>query len=103
MRMTERAAGLATAREIQEMQRAWSEAQHREWERTRWMAWQNMMLSPNIKPQHKPKTPQAFMRFPWEPAPKEVRVEDIRVSEDEARVLNAIFREINEKRQQPES
>lgn len=95
MRMTERAAGLATAREIQEMQRAWSEAQHREWERTRWLAWQQMMLSPNIKKTDKPRTPKAFMRFPWErDEMADVRPEDIRVTPEQVAELNRIFEEL---------
>ena len=94
MRMTEREAALTTARQIQELMRAWNEGQHREWERTRWMAWQQMLLSPNIKQADKPRTAQAFMRFPWE-QPEEIDMERIRVSEEEAAKLNAIFDEIH--------
>ena len=63
----------------------------------RWMAWQNMMLSPNIKPVNKPKTPIAFCRFPWEePVEDELKrkAEEYRVTEEEIAELNRIFAEV---------
>ena len=96
MRMTERQAGLATAREIYELMRAWSERERGAWERTRWLAWQMMLLSPNIKPANKPHSVQEFMRLPWETAPAvTVTAEKARVTEREKAVLNAIFDELH--------
>ena len=94
--MTERQAGLATAREIYELMRAWSERERGAWERTRWLAWQMMLLSPNIQPGKKPRTVQDFMRLPWETAPAmTVTAEKARVTEREKAVLNAIFDELH--------
>lgn len=96
MRYTERQAGLATAREIYELMRAWGERERGAWERTRWMAWQMMLLSPNIKPANKPRTVQDFMRLPWEKAePTTVTAERARVTEAERAALNAIFDELH--------
>ena len=99
MRMTERQAGLATAREIYELMRAWSERERGAWERTRWLAWQMMLLSPNIQPGKKPRTVQDFMRLPWEKKPVEMSAEKARekarVTDEEKAILNAIFDEIH--------
>lgn len=95
--MTERAAGLATAREIYELMRAWGERERGAWERTRWLAWQMMLLSPNIDGSKKPRTVQDFMRLPWEKAQemKDVDMSKVRVSDAEKAMLNAIFNEIH--------
>ena len=63
----------------------------------RWIAWQNMMLSPHIKPVNKPKTPTAFCRFPWdEPEGDELKrkAEQYRVTPEEIAELNRIFAEV---------
>ena len=60
------------------------------------MMWQEMMLSPNIKPAHKPKTPQAFCRFPWEQSADEELAEKAkayRITPEEEAELNRIMAE----------
>ncbi len=60
------------------------------------MMWQEMMLSPNIKPAHKPKTPQAFCRFPWEQSADEELAEKskaYRITPEEEAELNRIMKE----------
>ena len=67
------------------------------------MAWQNMMLSPNIKPVNKPKSPMAFCRFPWEePEDDEIRrkAEKYRVTDEEIAELNRIFAEVEAAKKQ---
>lgn len=64
------------------------------WIFARWAAWQNVLLSPNIKPAHKPKTPQAFCRFPWE-QPNEAemaeKAKQYRITPEEEAALNRIL------------
>lgn len=60
------------------------------------MMWQEMLLSPNIKPGHKPKTPQAFCRFPWEQTEAEELAEkakQYRITPEEEAELNRILKE----------
>jgi len=75
----------------------------RKWELARWMAWQTMLLSPNIKPGNKPKTPHAFCPFPWEELDNEAlkkKADQCKVTEDEKNELNRIFAEIERNAQQ---
>ena len=62
----------------------------------RWMMWQEVLLSPNIKRHDKPKTPQAFCRFPWEES-EEVemaeKAKQYRITPEEEAELNKIFKE----------
>lgn len=61
------------------------------------MAWQEVLLSPNIKPYNKPKTPQAFCRFPWEESQDDElkrKAEQYRITPEEEAELNRIFKEI---------
>lgn len=95
--MTERQAALTGWREYDLRRRGLEEAAREEWERIRWMAWQNVLLSPNIKSANKPRTPRAFWRFPWEePEDEELRrkAADYRVSPEEEAELNRIFKEL---------
>ncbi len=60
------------------------------------MMWQEMLLSPNIKPGRKPKTPQAFCRFPWEQTEAEELAEkakQYRITPEEEAELNRIMKE----------
>lgn len=71
------------------------ESQER-WSIARWMVWQEMLLSPNIKPHHKPKSPQAFCRFPWErPEAEELaeKAKQYQVTPEEETALNKILTE----------
>ena len=53
-------------------------------------------MSPNIKPANKPKTPQAFCRFPWEQTAAEELTEKAKlykVTPEEVSELNRIMQE----------
>lgn len=67
------------------------------WEIARWLAWHELLLSPNIKPANKPHTAQAFHCFPWEqPTDDELKekARNYSVSQEEIEELNRIFAEI---------
>lgn len=54
-----------------------------------------MLLSPNIKPASKPKTVQAFCRFPWEvqtDAELKEKAEACKISPAELNELNEIIK-----------
>ena len=58
------------------------------------MAWQNVLLSPNIKQHNKPKSPQAFLPFPWEkPSDEELaeKAQKYRLTDAEVVELNKIL------------
>ena len=60
------------------------------------MMWQEMLLSPNIKPAHKPKTPRAFCRFPWEQTEADELTEkakQYKITPEEEAELNRIMKE----------
>ncbi len=60
------------------------------------MMWQEMLLSPNIKPGSKPRTPQSFCRFPWEQPDAEALAEkakEYRVTPEQVAELNRIMTE----------
>lgn len=62
----------------------------------RWLAWQNVLLSPNIKPAHKPKTATAYCRFPWEESEEDEltrKAKEYRVTPEEVAELNRIMAE----------
>lgn len=83
--------------------KGYDQKEQREWERLRWDAWQRVLLSPDIKPGKKPRTARAFVRFPWEePEAEEMkrRAKESRVTEEEMAVLNAIFEQIANKKDQ---
>ena len=73
------------------------EAKNREiqerWELARWMCWHAMMLSPDIKPYNKKKTPHAFFPFPWEEPEKETTPEVCHISEETEAALNDIVKD----------
>jgi hypothetical protein len=55
-----------------------------------------MLLSPNIKPHQKPKTPVSFCRFPWERPEQDELVEkarEYRVTPEQEDALNKILQE----------
>ena len=60
------------------------------------MMWQEMLLSPNIKQGHKPRTPQKFCRFPWEQSEAEEleqKAKEYRITPEEEAELNRIMQE----------
>lgn len=60
------------------------------------MMWQEMLLSPNIKQGHKPRSPQKFCRFPWEQSEEDElrqKAEEYRITPEEEAELNRIIKE----------
>ena len=60
------------------------------------MMWQEILLSPNIKPGHKPRTPQNFCRFPWEQSEEDElkqKAQAYRITPEEEAELNRIIAE----------
>lgn len=81
--MTEREAALTSYHEYVTRLKGFDMERRDRWEMKRWEMWQHMLLSPNIKEYNKPKTPQAFMRFPWEKDPNAgVTQEDCKISQE---------------------
>ena len=75
--------------------------QRERWTIARWMCWQDVLLSPNIKPGSKPRTPQAFCRFPWEKSEKEEieeKARAFRLTPEQEAELNKIMAEFDAKR-----
>lgn len=65
-----------------------------EWEQTRWKVWQ--LMTPHYKKGQAPKTPQAFLRFPWERISEAdmPTVEEVHVTKEQSDELNRIFNSI---------
>lgn len=83
--MTQRQAALTSVGEYLQRRDGYEKAQQLEWERCRWMAWG--IFSPFVG-KNRPRTPQQWVRFPWEcgqSAPM------IRISESDEMTLNDIF------------
>ena len=68
------------------------------WEIARWMRWHAVQLSPDIKPFNKPHSPRLMMRFPWEEPEQEITPQDCHVTEEEARVLEAIMEDLKRRK-----
>jgi len=93
--LTEHQAAMTTLHEYRLRFEGFDRQRRFEWEQTRWKVWQ--LMTPHYKKGQAPKTPQAFMRFPWEKmTEEEVRkhVEDCHVTQEQADELNRIFAEI---------
>lgn len=82
--MTERQAAMTSIREFQMRMKAYRERQQVEWERARWTAFS--IFSPFVK--NGPKTPKAWVRFPWE-VPDQART--VVIDEGKSNVLNKLY------------
>ena len=73
--MTLKQAALTSVREFQHRMKGYTEVQNSEWEKARWIAFS--IFSPFIK--NGPKTPEQWVRFSWESAPKKkiVRIDSV--------------------------
>lgn len=94
--MTEDQAARTSWHEYELRRKGKDEEIHEHWSLIRWLAWQEMLLSPNIKPAHKPKTPLTFCRFPWEQPDQDELVEKAReykVTPEEEVALNKILQD----------
>ena len=97
--MTVEQAGWATAREYELRRKGYDEAEQEKWERARWKMFLAMQMQPFVKSHSKPKTPQAWIRFPWEKKVGEVTKEDCLVREDEVAQLNRLLRDFKSRMQ----
>ena len=61
--MTQRQAAWVSVGEYKQRREAYERQQQLEWERCRWMAWS--IFSPFVG-KNRPKTPQQWVKFPWE-------------------------------------
>lgn len=82
--MTERQAAMTSMREFELRMAGYREQQQVEWERARWTAFS--IFSPFIK--NGPKTPDAWVRFPWE-KPKVAKV--VKIDDESIYKLNNIY------------
>lgn len=67
------------------------------WEVARWEQFQQMMMNPNIKPFNKPRTLHQFHSFPWDEQPNNIKAEDIKITENEVAVFNALMADFKER------
>lgn len=89
--MTETQAGLTSFHEYKLRLEGFEKDRQERWEMKRWEMWQHILLSPNIKSGNKPKSPQAYMRFPWEKDPAdEVKPEDCTITAEVSDALNKL-------------
>ena len=86
--MTEVQAGFTTVRELNLKAKARREAEQSRWELARWQMFLALQMQPFVK--NKPKDIKAWITFPWERV-VEVRKEDCKVTNDEARQLDNLL------------
>lgn len=100
---TEREAALTGYHEYVRLREGKERELQEQYEIARWVCFNIMALSPNIKPYNKPKTLQAYARFPWERMTVEEAEEakaKCGVTDEEAAKLNQIFDEIHKRKRQ---
>ena len=87
--MTIEQAGWVSMREYLLRRKGEDEKERVLWERARWQMFLTMQMHPHIKAHQKPKTPEAWIRFPWEKG-QEITAEQTVVTNEEMERLNAI-------------
>lgn len=65
------------------------------WSIARWLAYQEMLLSPYIKSHLKPRSPVQFYRFPWE---QQDQHESAKMTAAQEQELFRIIREFNDQK-----
>lgn len=63
---TEREAMYVSFREARMLQEGYDRRMRIHWEVARWEQFMQVSISPDIRRNSKPRTPQAMLRFPWE-------------------------------------
>lgn len=98
--MTAQQAGFTTLREFNVKVNARQKAEEAKWERARWQMFLMLQMMPLIKPHSKPKSAQAWIRFPWEKAQNENQwtAEDCKVTDREKEQLTRIFQQFKNKK-----
>ena len=90
--MTQRQAALTSVGEYLQRREGFEKAQQLEWEKCRWVAWG---IFSHFVGKNRPRTPQQWVKFPWEhtaPAPM------IEITESDEKTLNDIFNDFVAKR-----
>lgn len=93
--MTEREAALTSYPEYLLRLNGKIEKDREKWELARWICWQQMLLSPNIKPGHKPNTAKGYCTFPWERETAEElkqKAAECRITPEQEAELNEIIK-----------
>jgi hypothetical protein len=94
--MTAEQAGRTTVREFNLKHKARTEAERSKWELARWQMFLALQMQPFIKQHSKPRTAQAWIKFPWEKV-KEVTKEDCKVGTQEQEQLNRMLQDFIKK------
>lgn len=71
-----------------------AEEERHEWERARWQMYMVVQMHPYLK--QKPKTPQEWVKFPWEIEKPQEGI-NWQTSEEEAQRVREIFKHYKEK------
>lgn len=96
--MTTEQAGHTTVREFNLKHKARTETERAKWEMARWQMFIALQMQPFIKPQNKPKSAQAWIRFPWE-KPDAVTKEECKVGKHEEEQLNNMLQDFIRKQE----
>ena len=91
--MTQRQAALTSVGEYMQRREGYERQQQLEWERDRWLAWS--IFSPFVG-KNRPKTPQQWVKFPWESSQPTHMIE---ITESDCMTLNDIFKDFQSKKQ----
>ena len=75
------------------------EAERSKWELARWQMFLALQMQPFIKQHSKPKTVQAWIRFPWE-RPEVVTKEDCKVTTEQTEQLNNMLQDFIRKQEE---
>ena len=70
------------------------------WEVARWEQFNQVRLSPNIKPFDKPQDLYAFQPFPWDPERPQIMPEQAHTTEDERAAFAAVIADMLQRRNQ---
>lgn len=87
--LTREQAGWVSMREYILRRKGENEKERVLWERARWQMFLIMQMHPNIKEHNKPRTPEAWIRFPWEKA-QDITADDAVVNDVDMEKLNAL-------------
>lgn len=93
--MTEQQAALTSYPEYRIRLEAKMKREQEKWELARWILWQQMLMSPNIKPANKPKTAKGYCKFPWENESQEQimqKAQQCKITPEQEAELNEIIK-----------
>jgi len=92
---TQREAALTTFSEYRALMQGKAEQNRTAWEVARWRIWWEFQLSPNIKPEHKPREMTGICVFPWEADEYTEKMQNAaktaEISEETQNALRALF------------